>query len=387
MIIQEVKKLFAVKRLVLIFALGALFYMIFFSKNVGIPTYSSERVHIDVSEELVHTYGNELDEEEYRTLVHRAASDQESQIDVWIKQNSQFREYGIESYRDLLNIQDSLSDAVGSNLTSQISQRFTEEEQQAALDQIWRENYIDGLVEAYDREARSGDTTSYYTELSEKERLRLHERNQEEVYSLMPDRVVYDFLSILPDFTIFLIISVVFLVVPYSVKDTVEGVNPLQYGARNGVMFFWKKGLAVLISALLLCMVQSGLLLFMLYQNDALPFMGCFVSGFGSSFVSFGKLTFGQYVGFSIGYHLLLGLSVAMIAYCLSSCANNYISAIAMQIPIVVAGIVFALLLMPHFAEITQNRLLLFGILAICVFGAAAGNMARFLSIKRYDRI
>lgn len=387
MIVQELRKIFAVKRLFMILILGILFYLLFFQKNVGIPAYNSDRIQLDVSGELKGAYGKELDKKEFQELSHTAADPEKSEIDRWIQSNPEFQELGIKSYRDLLARQDFLSDAVGGSLTSQISARFTEGEQQDALNRIWKDDYLAELMQAYDMEVSSGRPSSYDSEQLKQKQTRMEERNQEEVYSLMPDRVMRNYLSILPDFAIFLILSVVLLVVPYSVKDTMEKVHLLQYGSKNGCNFYWKKGAAVLISAALLCFAEFGLLAVMLNRNGAFPFLDCFVSGFGNPFLSFMKLTFGQYIGLSLAYVMLMGLSLAMITYCLSNCAHNYISAIALQIPVVIFGIVVSLIFLPHFAEITQNIALLFFILLSFALAAAIGNVVRFLSIQYYDQM
>ena len=407
MIAQELKKIFDKKRVLLIVILAVLFYILIFRQNIGIPVYSSERIHLDVSLTMIEKYGNELDETEYRDLlnnfVYAKTSNaensntgesnteendiKESNIDIWIKGNNDFRQYGIESYRDLLTVQDSLSDDAASSLTSQIYTRFTEEERKAALDQIWKEGYIEILVEAYDADAKSNQNAVYYPEIPKKADKRIKERNQEEIYSLMPDNVMRNYLAILPDFAIFLFLSMILLTVPYSVKDTMEVINVLQYVSQKGCRYYWKKAAAVFISSVILCAVETGLFALMLSKNDTFCFVYCFVSGFRNPFITFMKLTFGQYIIMSMVYTAAIALCLSMITYGLSSCAHNYISAIAFQIPVIIFSIAVSLMLMPRFAEITQSILLLFLIPLICLFAAIIGNVVRFLSIKYYEQV
>lgn len=387
MIMQELKKIFEIKRVLMIFILAVLFYILFFQNNVGIPAYSSDQVNLRVSVMLKEKYGNEIDENEYWNLLNSSDYSEENKIDTWIKGNDDFKQYGVESYADLLSIQDSLSDEAAGFLISQISTKFTEEEQQEALDHVWMKNYMESLAEAYDMEIHSDQQTSYYSEISEKDKERLVERNQEEVYSLMPDSVMRNYLAILPDFAIFLFLSMILLIVPYSVKDTMEGINILQYTSPKGCKFYWKKIVSVFISSIILYAVEVGFFMFMLRKNDTFYFVDCFVSGFRNPFITFMKLTFGQYIMMSLVYMAVIGLCLSMITYCLSSCAHNYISAIAFQIPGIIFSILVALMLMSHFAEMTQNVMLLFMIPLLCFLAAVIGNLIRFFSVKLYEQI
>lgn len=387
MIAQELKKIFEMKRVLMILVLAVLFYILFFQKNVGIPSYSSDRANLQVSVTLKEKYGTEMDENEYRNLFNSPGYSEENKIDVWIKGNEDFQQYGIENYAGLLAMQDSLSDEAAGFLISQISTRFTEEEQQAALDHVWIKDYMESLVKSYDMEIHSNQQTSYYSEISEKNEKRIAERNQEEVYSLMPDSVMKNYLAILPDFAIFLFLSMILLIVPYSVKDTMEGINILQYTSQKGCKFYWKKMVSVLISAGILCGVEIGFFVLMLSRNNTFYFADCFVSGFRNPFITFMKLSFGQYIVMSLVYMAVIGLCLAMITYWLSSCAHNYISAIAFQIPGIIFAILVALIFMPHFAEMTQNIMLLFMIPCLCFLAAVIGNVIRFLSVKFYEQI
>lgn len=390
MVLQEVKKIFEKKRVFLIAVLGVLFYVLFFRQNIGMPDYISDRGNIKVSKMLQEEYGNEIDREEYSDLQKKPSFTEESNIDAWIRENEDFGQYGIENYGDLLEKQELLPDGIASSFISQVSERFTEQEQQEALDNVWVQKYMENLMLAYDAEIESNPVpshTSYYAEISEDGRQRIAERNQEEVYSIMPDRVMRNYLAILPDFAIFLFLSVILLTVPYGVKDSVEGVNVLQYASKKGSQFYWRKIMAALIGSAVLCAAESGIFMIMISRNEAFSFKDCFVSGFQNPFITFLKLTFGEYITLSMAYIIIMALCLSMVTYCLSNCAHNYVSAIAVQIPLVVFGIAISLMLMPHFAEIVQNVKLLFILLVLCFGVALISNIIRFISIKFYEQI
>lgn len=386
MILQELKKIFGIKRVLLIGAFAVLYYFLFFRLNVGIPEYHSDSVLLQTSLELLERYGENLEEAEYQDLSEVFHKTEESAIDAWIKENDAFRQYGMESYRDWLEGRSELSDDVAASLSSQILTGFTEEEQQEAMKIAFRDMYLDRLAEEYEAETRSDRLTAYYSEIPETAEKRIAERNREEVYSLMLYTVMNRYRNILSDFAMFLFLSMLFLIVPYSVKDTVEGVPILQYTAQKGCRYYWKKLAAVFIGAFLLCMAETGWFAFMLGIDRTFSFAGCFVSGFSNPFITFVKLTFGQYIAISLVYIACIALCLAMVAYCLSSWARNYVSAIALQIPAVIFSFVLSYGFMYNFAEITQNRILLCIIPCICMFAAGVGNVVRFLAVRYYGQ-
>lgn len=384
MILQEMNKILGIKRILLIVIFAVLYYFLFFQLNVGIPVYSSERVLLEVSLELVEKYGEKIDETEYRDLLENLNDTEESKIDTWIKTKDEYKQYGIKSYGDLLEIRDSLPDAAAAYLTSQVLEEFTPDEIQEAMKLAFKKGYLNRLIGACQTELTQ--TTAYYSESSEQAEKRIAERNEEEVYSLMSYGVMRNYLRILPDFTIFLFLSMIFLIVPYSVKDTMEGIPVLQYTSKKGCKFYWKKLAAVLISSIILCVIEIGWFILMLNQNKTFSFTGCFVSGFWNPFITFMKLTFGQYIVMSIAYIVVIAICLSMITYGLSSCAHNYVSAIALQIPAIIFSFVLSLGLMHNFAEITQNIMLLFLVPCICILIAVIGNMIRYVSIRIYEQ-
>lgn len=384
MILQEIKKIFGIKRILLIIIFAGLYYFLFFQLNVGIPAYSSERVLLEVSLELVEKYGENIDETEYRDLLENLNDTEESKIDKWIKTNDDYKQYGIDSYGDLIEIRDTLPDSAAAFLTSQVSEKFTQDEIEEAMRLAFRKSYLNRLIEAYCTEL--AQTTAYYSEKSEQVERRIAERNQEEVYSFMSYGVMRNFLRILPDFTIFLFLSMILLIVPYSVKDTMEGIPVLQYTFRKGCKFYWKKLAAVLISSLILYVIEIGWFILMLNINNTFAFTGCFVSGFWNPFITFMKLTFGQYILMSLAYIMVIALCLSMITYGLSSCAHNYISAIALQIPSVIFSFALSFGLMYNFGEITQNIKLLFFVPCVCILIACIGNVIRYVSIRLYEQ-
>lgn len=389
MILQELKKIFRIQRILLITAFAVLYYFLFFRLDI-VPEYSSDRIFLELSLELMGKYGENVDEAEYRDLLDNSVGMDESEINTWIKEHDGFKWFNIESYGDLIARLEPLSYSARASSVDQISEKFAPEEQQALWNIVFkgvlRIIYMNDIIEAYDAELRSNQPTAYYSKIPEKDQKRIAERNQEEVFSLMPYSAMRKYLSFFSDFTIFLFLSMIFLIVPYSVKDTIEGIPVLQYSFQKGCRYYWKKLAAVFVGSFILCLMETGWFVLMLSKNYAFSFAGCFVSGFGNPFITLMKLTFGQYIVMSLVYSACIALCLAMITYCLSGCTRNYISAIAFQIPAIIFSFVVSFGFMRNFAEISQSVILLCMIPCICILAAVTGNVARFCSVKYYGK-
>ncbi len=370
MILQELKKIFGVQRILLIAVFAVLYYFLFFRLDI-VPEYSSDRIFLELSLELMGKYGENIDEAEYRDLLDNLVSMDESEINTWINGHDGFKWFNIENYGDLIARLEPLSYSARASSVDQISEKFAPEEQQAlwniVFKRVLREIYMNDIIEAYDAELRSNRPTAYYSEIPEKDQKRIAERNLEEVFSLMPYSAMRKYLSFFSDFTIFLFLSMIFLIVPYSVKDTMEGIPVLQYSSQKGCRYYWKKLAAVFAGSFILCLMEKGWFAFMLSKNYTFSFADCFVSGFGNPFITLMKLTFGQYIIMSLVYSACIALCLALITYCLSGCAHNYISAIAFQIPAIIFGFVVSFGFMRSFAEISQSVILLCMIPCICI--------------------
>lgn len=389
MILQEMKKIFGIKRILLISVFAVLYYFLVFQLDV-VPEYSSDRIYIELSLELIEKYGESIDETEYKDFMDHLVSTDQSEINRWIKEHDGFQWFNIESYGDLIERLEPLSNSARASYSVQMSEKFTSEEQtelwNIVFKGVFREIYVNSFLEAYNAELKSDQLTSYYADISEKDQKRIAERNQEEIFSLMPNNVMINYIRIFSDFAIFLFLSLIFLIIPYSVKDTMEGILILQYTSQKGCGFYWKKLAAVFISSVTLCILEIGWFVLMLSKNDTFSFTSCFVSGFMNQGITFMKLTFGQYIIMSLIYIIVIGLCLSIITYSLSSCAHNYVAAIAFQLPAIIFSFVVSLTIMGDFAEMTQNIMLLCMIPCICILAAVIGNMLRFFSIKRYER-
>ena len=366
MLIQEWKKLFEKKRIFMLAVLGVFFYFLFFQTNVGIPSYSSENINLQISKELKEKYGANMDAVEYEEFVSSIEPAKENPVDIWIKENESFSDAGIQSYGELLQKQDQLSREMAMSLTSQVLNHFTENQLRDAFQDNWEQEYKKTFIETYKIETKA--------------------RKSEEVYSLMPEIVMKKYLTLLPDFTIFVILSGILLVVPYAVKDKMEGVTVLQYSSRKGCKYYWKKLEAAFIGLVALNLCEIGFLLGMVWKNGGFTFLDCYVSGFMTSFLASWKVTFGQYIAISILFIMVCSILLSLLAYCLASLAGNYVSAIAFQIPLIIFGMIISMGVMPHFLEITQKSLWLYFIPVICVVMAVTGNFIRSWTIRRYEK-
>ena len=84
------------------------------------------------------------------------------------------------------------------------------------------------------QEDGSENGTSFYKELDGLQRQRVLERNQEEVFTILPSVILEDNFEVLQFWSVFVIIGVIFMILPYMVQENQNEMPSLQYCCRKG---------------------------------------------------------------------------------------------------------------------------------------------------------
>ena len=106
-----------------------------------------------------------------------------------------------------MEIYDSFSDA-------EVSEEFT---------RTIEINVYDMFLDSYRTEALqengSANGTSFYKDLDDLQRKRVLERNREEVFTILPSVILEDNFQVLQFWSVFVIIGVIFMILPYMVQE------------------------------------------------------------------------------------------------------------------------------------------------------------------------
>jgi len=101
MVINEMKKIWNIKILLVVALSCTLFYWLFMSYYIdSFPNGHSTTEEVEYSTELIKRYGSTLEEEEYTEFINETRQRLISEMEMYIKSNPAFADAGIYSYED-----------------------------------------------------------------------------------------------------------------------------------------------------------------------------------------------------------------------------------------------------------------------------------------------
>lgn len=370
MIWQEMKKLITIKKLLLLTGFFILYFLMFIRPYVQMNKGSYYQ-ETDIVQGIMEQYGTHIFPEEFERLKAERPEYALGRLDRYIAADPDFAAYDIHTYREFaeksggMEISMEEEDLLWMKIYSEFSMdEVAEEMSLQIMYDVW-----DYYMDTYETETEGADSTIHYNNLTPKQKQRISQRNKLEVYSILPPNVLQNNFEVLRFFVVFLILSIIFMVMPYMVSENRSRMSLLQYSFRKGRSYYIRRVAAVLGMVLLLTAAQAGLYLVTAKLNRVMEFWNCDISGYSSGFISWFPLTLGQFTVLTWVLAALFGIGIALIVFVITGYLNNYVNAIAWQLPLVIGGCVFGGFLMYAFAEITKATYLVPAV-AVTVFAA-----------------
>lgn len=379
-IIEEMKKILSWKRLLLLLGFAFMYFMLFVKPFVQ-TNPGSYHQFASKAKEMILEYGNRLTPEAFGQFKAKVADMKAhpggdlEKADAYIRNNELFASYDIFDLDTFFGSgMEALSREEQMRLWDELYKGLTDNEVYQAQDQnidisAWVE-----AVNSYEQEvlfaSETEDGTQFYENLSEAQKRRVYERNTDELYGLLPPTILDGHLEILQFVGAFMLLSVIFIIVPYVVNDNRCRLVDFQYTSVKGRRFYLYKLLAAICSAVLIMAVQIVALAGILKINEVIDFWNSPVSSFYTGFISWFPLTLGQLTLLAVGLCVLLGVGMVFVVFAVTRYCVNYITAIAWQLPLVVLAGLFGGILMKSFTEITSVKYLP---MAVGIGGFAVG--------------
>jgi len=248
MLREELKKIWSPWILLVIAALGAVFYWMFLAFSINhFPNGPYMQAQFDVAAEMVEIYGTTLEQDEYEEFT-ASLSSLVSEADVYIQANSLAQEYGITSYREYLQFDeeaDDISDYSGdesdpaqkryadaqlissyliSDETNNIGGRIVAVELYIQQYEVWRENGIDILA---------GGRLSYSGDQEYANALNLFFGEEEAWRNILPYEITQTTSTYMGYLLVWMVLSACILIAPVLVKDRMRNIRPLQWSSSR----------------------------------------------------------------------------------------------------------------------------------------------------------
>ena len=400
---NELKKIWNVKILVILFVLSGLYFII--TMNDRIQNYPSGTwlFDVDVAHHLTEHYGTALEQDEFESFL----KDREviiSELDAFIASNTVFTGAGIYDFQDYENFREdfhsrydtrgeaetnlwiAISNEWGGVLRIQIDGEWVDfvsgNETPAAY-----ARYIgfSNVVEMY--QSQWQENINSFMEsmpLSERQAQRVLEiRDSGEMFGILSQHTVFHTWQYAQALAGLVILATLMLVSPLITTDRASKVKALQYSSTTGRGILRKQFAATIISAIMAATLF------------VLCFAGIFIGATGTqafwmnginSFMSFPyhwlSVTYGQYCLLLIGLIYLLSVTAAAFAFVLSRFSQSMIVLICKAIPALVAAAFLSNWLLDEFLGIYVGGNVLLKAFFISALFAAAIGIAVYVMVK-----
>ncbi|SQB58009.1 putative transmembrane protein [Clostridium perfringens] len=331
-IINEIKKLFNLKILLILGLIVFIICKIFISFWIEVFPNGSETPDFNLSVQMLKDYGTTMDEKEFEDFKEKSAL-REKEADEYLKGDKEAQELGIKSYREL---------------RESLDKGKTDEKVEALHSKIY---FKDNVYLFWEMQSRESLIASYENPLNRKAEVysskpnkykRLKELEKgDQLKSVLSYVTFLNYDSLITNFSILVVVTLAFIISPIFLRDEKNKVNCLQYSSKTGRKIGSKKVISAMITAFGISTLELIVLFLMYIPNDTLQFWNCSINSKFNYMVSWFDLTFGQYIMLTILVIYIITFVVTSVSLFVSSKVKNYVVLIGIQVPILGALIMF----------------------------------------------
>ncbi|MCJ8008732.1 hypothetical protein ACFFF5_08960 [Lederbergia wuyishanensis] len=330
-LLLEIRKILNWRILLVVAFVNLILYYFLIDFNIkhfpnGRPSLDSYRI----GAEMVKNYGPVMDVSEKGDF-KKKYEEEVQKADEFIQSYDDFNKVGVQSYEDFVNMD--------RNNEAQMKLRdkivFEEE-----VDLFWELQERERLLEFHqDQEMIIENEINRADSIGQKHLVELKKTGQ---FDLYPEVSLMNFKDIIMNIAIAVLISVVLVISPIFLSDRTRNIVDLQYTSNIGRSIFKKKLIAGLISTFVVITGLLAIYLCLYSLNNPSIFFEVPVNSFIGG-VSWYNLTFFQYIVLSTIAIYVLGSLLTFVSLGVSNLVPSYIALIGIQVPIILALLLFGL--------------------------------------------
>ena len=331
-IINEIKKLFNLKILLILGLIVFIIWKIFISFWIEVFPNGSNTPTFNLSVQMLKDYGTTMDEKEFEDFKEKSAL-REKEADEYLKGDKEAQELGIKSYREL---------------RESLDKGKTDEKVEALHSKIY---FKDNVYLFWEMQSRESLIASYENPLNRNSELysskpnkykRLKELEKgDQLKSVLSYVTFSNYDSLITNFSILVVVTLAFIISPIFLRDEKNKVNFLQYSSKTGRKIGSKKVISAMITAFGISTLELIGIFLMYIPNNTLQFWNCSINSKFNYMVSWFDLTFGQYIMLTILVIYIITFVVTSVSLFVSSKVKSYVALIGVQVPILGALIMF----------------------------------------------
>lgn len=386
MIREEMKKILSWKKLLCLLGFAVIYFLLFIRPYVAIYGGSFQQT-ADIAKKITEQYGTYISQDDFENYKQNMPDKGVSAIDKMISENALFQEFGFHTFQEFNNNAASLSPAESTALFMEIYDQFSDKDVSAEFTRMIELNVYDYFAETYQTEAlqagASKNHTSFYDHLDDSQLRRVNERNKKEVFGLLPQDILRDNFEVLQFFSAFMIISILFLILPYMVQENRNDMPLLQYSFRKGRRYFLYKLAACMFSGLIVAAIEFLLYLITAKFNRVLDFWNAPSASFASGYIGWFPWSLGTTTLMVFVFTFAAALGFAMLLFIITQHCRNYITALAWSMPLILGAGIFGGYCIHKFAELTRWKYLVPAVSFIVFAVGATTVIFQFLNERR----
>ena len=330
-ILNELKKIFNIKSVILLILINIIMYFLFIEFEISV--FPNGRPPLDIYNmfvEMEDDYGEFMDEEEFKDFKVKY-EEAKREADGYIQSKEDFKRAGIMNYDDFVNM-----DTNNKELKKLNNDVIFKRKVDVFWELPWREEYIQVYGNREDYMMSKASNEKQEARIKE-----ILEKNLET--SVFTDVVFFNYDNLIKPVAATILLSVMFMITPIYLRDNKDRISYLQYTSKTGRKIFKKKIIAGLLASAIIVTLQF-ICFFSIYStNNTSMFFNSNINSIYNSIISWYDLTFIQYIYLTVIGIYILSFTLTLISMLVSSIGNNYITLIGIQLPI--ALFVFVILL------------------------------------------
>ncbi|AXI00542.1 hypothetical protein DV702_12915 [Sporosarcina sp. PTS2304] len=328
-LLHEIRKILTWKMLILLILVNWIVFFLFVEYDIkNFATGKNDSYHIGV--EMVNKYGTDMDENDFLDFKNTYEK-QIEKANHYLQSKKEFVDAGIKTYTDFLNMD------------------WDNEKHHALFDMVMHQENIELFWELQERtrliefyEGKEASMEFKRKNVNTRQQVRYDELIEAGHYQVYPGVAAENFERFISNVAIAIILSVVLVISPVFINDRSRRLPDLQYTTKKGRNLYKTKAAAGLISAFIVMTILLIIYFSLFSLNGTYMFFKVPLHMFIGPNYWYDPTLF-RYIVLTVFAIYIIGFIIALLAMSFSSIMPNYISLIGIQIPFVMAMLMFGL--------------------------------------------
>lgn len=332
MLFNEIKKIFNIKIIGIVILMCAIVGVLFLSSDIESFPNGNLAYQVQISGQMLEKYGTSIDENEFVDF-KKETQGVVNEIDTYIRNDNQAKAAGVKSYAEFKEKSDDWENR--SEAIEKLHDKYMFDMMGEKIsNELWEMQEREYIINNF--ESKAFDRSSILPNQENKIEKRINEVIASgDGNSVISYPIIRNYNSLISNFSIIIVLSIAFMILPIFYYDKKIGVNTLQTSSKRGRKIAKTKVIAGIISTLIVVTVEFIIFFIVFSTNDTLKFWNCSVNSAIGDTLNWFSLSFGGYIILSVIAMYIIALVVASVSMFISNLASKSIELLGVAIPLI----------------------------------------------------